>query len=181
MKKIIALLLALLLVASLTACGSKTEAGGEAGGADAAPKGETMSTENFSVLVPDGWMGFEVADFTSDEEDAMDPDSLQICKDGETEFDIFTKPYVQIFHYGADDIMLTPDSSWYDDVEDLEPMTIGDRTWNGFTGSSLDVPIAVLWTEGEHSYQINVVLESSEGSITLDDADFQAIVASIAP
>ena len=61
-------------------------------------------------------------------------------------------------------------------------MTIGDRTWNGFTGSSLDVPMAVLWTEGaEHSYQLNIVLESSEGSITLDDADFQAIVASIAP
>ena len=184
MKKIIALLLALLLVASLTACGGKTEAGtaGSDGSADAAPQGETMSTENFRVLVPDGWKGFEVSDFTSDEEGAMDPNSLQICKDGETELDIFTKPYVQIFHYGPEDTMYTPDSSWYDDVEDLEPMTIGDRTWNGFTGSSLDVPMAVLWTEGaEHSYQLNIVLESSEGSITLDDADFQAIVASIAP
>lgn len=177
MKKIIALLLVLLLAASLTACGGKTEAGG----ADAAPKGETMSTENFSVLVPDGWMGFEVMDFASSEEDAKDPDSLQICKDGETEFDIFTKPYVQIFHYGPDDTMFTPDSSWYDDVEELEAMTIGDRTWNAFTGSSLDVPIAVLWTEGEHSYQINVILESDDGSISLDDADFQAILASIAP
>lgn len=65
---------------------------------------------------------------------------------------------------------------------DLEPVTIGDYTWNGFTGKSIGTPIAVLWTgeEGEDQIQLTICLKNGD-KISLEDADVQAIIASITP
>ena len=76
--------------------------------------------------------------------------------------------------------MMEPMKELYEDAADLEPVTIGDYTWNGFTGTSLDTPIAVLWTGEQGSGQILVTLCLENGDkISLEDADVQAIIASI--
>ena len=175
MKKVVALLLTLVLCLSLVAACGKKEAG-----SPEEVEGEVYDAGSVSALVPEGWKAFPVADFWSDDADAVDPTTFQIVKDGETEWDILTKPYVQIFYYGADTDMLTPDSSWYDDAEDLDSFTTGDYTWEGFTGKSFDVPITILWTEvGDIQYQINMCTETDDETISLEDADVQAILASI--
>lgn len=172
-KKGFALLLAALLCLTVfTACGK-----------DKAPetpdkvKGETYETERISALVPDGWKAFPAADVFDEYDGDYDPTTLNIIKGGESEFDMFTKPYMQIKYYPDNTMYDTRD--WYDNVVDLEPMQLGGYTWNAFTGSSLDYPIAVLWTEGDVQLQITVMLEVEDGKVSLDDMDVQAIIASV--
>ena len=175
MKKVLAMVLATLMCAAMfTACGAKEPA--------AEVKGETFDAGNVSALVPKGWMAFPVSDLFAEEENATDPDALQLCKGAKTEWDLFSKPHMQINHYGPDSAMMEPSKDWYDDAEDLEPLQIGGRTWKGFTAKSFDVKIITLWTEdGEHQYQLSIWPEQSDGKISLDDADVQAIIASIQP
>lgn len=78
--------------------------------------------------------------------------------------------------------MMTPMKELYEETADLEPITIGNYTWNGFTGESIGTPIAILWTgeEGAGQIQLTICLENGD-KISLEDADVQAIIASITP
>lgn len=188
MKKLLAILLALVMVLSFAACGEDTDAtqpngnGGETEGSKEI-SGETFNAGNFTALIPEGWKAFPVSDIWSDDPDATDPDALQICKGGETDWDLFTKPYVKIDYYGPETDMMTPSSEWYEDVVELEAFTAGALTWNGFTATSSDMPMATLWAEdGDHQYQVIVWMEPTEGNaIAYTDADVQAILASLKP
>lgn len=177
MKKVIVSLLAVLMcLAVFAGCGSSGTQG------DPEVSGETFDGGNVSALVPDGWMAFHGTDVFGDYEEGYDPNVIQICKGAKSELDMFSKPYMQINYYGADTTMMTPGKEWYDDTADLEPMNLGNYTWNGFTGVSMEYPIAILWTEdGDAQFQISIWLEMEDGKISLDDADVQAIIASIQP
>ncbi|MBQ3552592.1 MAG: hypothetical protein IJA35_05530 [Clostridia bacterium] len=180
MKKIFALMLAMVMCFAIFAGCDPAEPGGNEIQNPEDITGEVYDAGNVSALVPDGWKAFPVMDVFSDEEGATDPDALQICKGAETEWDILIKPYVQINHYGPDTTNITPSKDWYDDAEDIDPITTGSYTWNGFTGTSLDAPLAILWTEdGDHKYQITILLGTGDDAITLSDADVLAILASI--
>ena len=100
---------------------------------------------------------------------------------GKEQMDMFSKPYMQINYYGADTTMMTPGKKWYDDTADLEPMNLGNS--HGMVSPvSAWVSIAILWTEdGDAQFQISIWLEMEDGKISLDDADVQAIIASIQP
>lgn len=176
MKKIIAILLALVLCFSLAACGGD----GDKTSGDTTPdevKGETYDAGNVSALVPQGWKAFPVSDLFEEYDGDNDPTAVQICKGGESEWDIFTKPYLQINYYPDNSLYVSKD--FYDDAADLEPMQLGGRTWNGFTATSMDYPMAILWTEGDVQIQVTVNLGTTDGTITINDADVQAIIASI--
>ena len=56
MKKVTSVFMAFVLLLALTACNS----GGGSGGAKAEIKGETKEVGDFSVLVPEGWMGYDM-------------------------------------------------------------------------------------------------------------------------
>lgn len=199
-KKVIALLLALVLcTAMLVGCAGdkedKTDEGknntsdvtdegknnttdeGKNNTSNETAKGETYDAGNVSVLVPDGWKAFPVTDAFEEYDGEYDPTAVQVCKGGEEEWDIFTKPYMQINYYPDNSMYVSSD--WYDNVVELEPMQIGGYTWNGFTGTSLDYPMAVLYTDGDVQIQVSITLENTDGKISLDDADVQAIIASI--
>ncbi len=202
-KKVIALLLALVLcTAMLVGCAGdkedKTDEGknntsdvtdegknntenvtdeGKNNTSNETAKGETYDAGNVSVLVPDGWKAFPVTDVFEEYDGEYDPTAVQVCKGGEEEWDIFTKPYMQINYYPDNSMYVSSD--WYDNVVELEPMQIGGYTWNGFTGTSLDYPMAVLYTDGDVQIQVSITLENTDGKISLDDADVQAIIASI--
>jgi len=192
MKKVLVLLLAMMMcVAVFAGCGGGDKAPAETAGSPAASdseanegaadvSGEVFDAGNVSVVVPSGWKAFAVADVFAEEDDATDPNAIQIGKGAESEWDLFTKPYIQINYYGPETTMMEPDKEWYDGATDLEPIKAGDYTWKGFSGSSFDMPIVMLWTsDGDHQFQASMWVEMENGKISVEDADVQAILASV--
>lgn len=174
-KNIVFMLAAVLLTAMFAGCSG---APGETDSENIT--GETFDGGNISALVPDGWMGFHGVDFFEEYEEGYDPNVIQIAKGAKSERDQFSTPYVMISYYGPDNPMFEPSKDYYDEGADLEPITLGDYTWKGFTAKSLDTPIAMLWTGEQGSGQILVTLCLENGDkISLEDADVQAIIASI--
>ena len=185
-KNIVFLFTTVLLVAILVGC-----SGGSSATDPADIKGETFDGGNVSALVPDGWMGFHGVDpegwmafhgtdYFDEYEEGYDPNVIQVCKGAKTEWDLLSKPYVMMTYFSPDNPMYEPSKDYYDEGADLEPITLGDYTWKGFTAKSLDTPIAMLWTGeyGEGQIQLMICLENGE-KISLDDVDVQAIIASI--
>ena len=174
-KNIVSILAAVLLIVTLAGC-----SGGSSATDPADIKGETFDGGNVSALVPDGWMGFHGVDFFDEYEEGYDPNVIQIAKGAKTEWDLFSTPYIMISYFGPDNPMMEPTKEFYEEAADIEPMTIGSYTWNGFTGKSIDTPIAILWTgeEGSDQIQLTICLENGD-KISLEDADVQAIIASI--
>lgn len=176
MKKLLLLMLvAVLSVAMLTGCSS----GGTASTDPAEITGETFDAGNVSALVPNGWTAYPVTDLFDEYEGDYDPTAVQIVKGAESEFDVFSKPYIQINYYGEETQMISS-KDFYDDAKDIEPMQIGNYSWNGFTTDNSGYPTAILWTEGDVLIQLMIILENND-KISLDDADVQAIIASITP
>lgn len=174
-KNIVSILVAVLLTAILAGC-----SGGSSATDPADIRGETFDGGNVSALVPDGWMGFHGVDFLDEYEEGYDPNVIQIYKGAKSELDQFSTPYVMISYYGPDNPTFEPSKDFYEEGADLEPVTLGDYTWKGFTAKSLDTPIAILWTGEEGSDQIQVMICLENGDkISLEDADVQAILASI--
>lgn len=171
----------LMCVGILAGCGSDN-------GSPEKVKGEMYDAGEVSALVPEGWLGCGVEDTLTAVPEGEDPvmltDRIKIIKGGEDPSDIFTKPSVDIDYFGPDTEMLNLDSwkDMYDDVSDIEPFTAGNYTWTGFTGSALDEPLAILWAEdGDDQYQVVIWLEKEGTSISIDDADVRAILASVKP
>lgn len=172
MKKLLALLLALMMVFALSACGDSD--------ASATPEevtGETYNAGNFSVLVPDGWTAYPVMDVWSDDANATDPDKVNIGKGTSSEFDLYSKPYMQIVHYDPDTTVLSA-KEFYDNVVDIAPFTAGGLSWEGFSGESLGSAITVLSATNAdgHQFQVNMY---TQGKISQSDADVLAILGSI--
>ena len=183
MKKLIALLLVLVVPLTFAACGS--DKGTPNSGKDDAPAaitGETYNAGKVSALVPTGWKAFPVMDIWSDDPNATDPDQMQIVKGGETEFDILTKPYIQIVHYEPESMMV-PSKDFYDGAQDVEPISAGSLTWEGFSAKDfLDNSLIILWTTNAagHQFQLNIYNETDAGKFELTDADVLAILESVA-
>ena len=193
MKKIIAIMLVLTMLFALVACGEKepeetnapeTEAPAvDDGGSDpSAISGEVFNTGSFTALVPTGWKAFALDDIWSEDPGVTDPTKLQIVKDGTSEFDVLTKAYIQIDYFGPEKDMLVPASDWYEEVTELEPVVIGELTWNGFSAVSGGNPMTLLYAgeAGEPQYQA-VLWCRDENIISATDADVIAILESLAP
>ena len=185
MKRIIAFLLVFVLCFS--GCGSdepsaEPEQSKPESPSSAEIEGEFFSAENVKAVVPEGWMAFTIADVFSDVEGAKDPDVIQICKGAESDFDLFTNPYVQINYYGPDVEFFAPGKDWYTDTEDIKPFKAGNHEWEGFTGYSDEYLFAILWCiEGDIEYQATMWLNGENISINYNDDDVLAILASVAP
>ena len=185
MKRIIAFLLVFVLCFS--GCGSdepsaEPEQNKPENPSNAEVKGEVFSAENVMAVVPEGWMAFTIADVFSEVEGAKDPDVIQICKGAESDFDLFTNPYVQINYYGPDVEFFAPGQDWYTDTEDIKPFKAGNHEWEGFTGYSDEYLFAILWCiEGDIEYQATMWLNGENISINYNDEDVLAILASVSP
>jgi len=200
MKRTLAIGLVLLLsISMLAGCGGGDNAGSTGGGtqssekpaetdkteqAPVGTKGETHSAENVSALVPEGWQAFP---FYSGGEES--PNTFSVNKGALNAMDISYTPGVQISLF-PDGLQFGSNiqKDMYQDVSDLAPQKLGDYTWEGFTGLSKDItgeyvlPFAILWTDaGSDKIQVTVWLELGDNTISLDDEDVQAIIASIKP
>ena len=185
MKKLTAVFLALVMVLSLAACTAvQNLLPGKSDGGDttAQVSGETFDAGRISVLVPSGWNAIPQHDVFSDDPNTMLTDVINVCKGGSAPEDLFSKPYIRFDFGGKDKTLYMADKDFYEDVVDLEPLTTGDHTWNGYSCNNYGTPLTVLFCEeGEIQYQASVFTETSGGKISLEDADVLAILASIAP
>lgn len=173
MKKLFALMLAILMLMSLAACG------GEEGGKKAEPT--EYNAGNVKVMVPGGWKAFQVKDIFGDDPNGADPDKINVVKGGKSETDLFTCPYIQISHNDPSVTMVPPTKDFYDNAEDLDPITAGGMTWTGFQAESLGSKIAILWATDAngHQFQFSCFIEATSGSFKVTDGDFLEILGSV--
>lgn len=106
---------------------------------------------------------------------------INICKGGQSEDDLLSKPFVRIDYYGPGEEMSGGLKDWYSQTEDLAPLQCGPYTWEGFTTTDYDLMAVLCAEDGEHQYQASIYLEVDGQSISLEDEDVQAILASVAP
>ncbi|MBQ4150631.1 MAG: hypothetical protein IJC81_02360 [Clostridia bacterium] len=127
-----------------------------------------FKTDSFRLTVPSGWKAFKVNDR-----------SLQICKGGEKDSDILSKPYMQL-NFSGDAYMIPPSKKGYYDIVEYEPIMLGKYIWQGFECESMGFRVAMLWTgEGKRQFQVSANLETPSGKIEITDFDVQSILASI--
>jgi len=198
MKKILSLILAVFMITTLAGCSegetpvkttekNETEKTTEAAKTTASEAdipdvdGEIYATEQFRALVPEGWAAFPITDVFTDD-NAIDPTCFNIIKGGTSDFDLFSKPYVRLDYYGPDTEMMKPGTEWYKNVEEIEAIQLGSHIWTGFTGEDDYGKVAILWAEeGKIQYQASLWLEVEGKTISLDDDDVRAILASVGP
>lgn len=129
---------------------------------------KVFETNHFRLTVPSGWKAFKVNDRI-----------IQICKGGEKDSDILSKPYIQL-NFSGDTYMLPPSKDGYYDIVEIEPHTLGRYTWQGFECESMGFRVAMLWTgEGKRQFQVSANLETPLGKMDMADADVREILASI--
>ena len=191
MKKLLCILLALCLLASLAACGGKDNASPTPDMSTAAPvqtaapggaaTGEFYDTGNFKVLVPDGWKAFPQHDVFNDDPNAMNPNIIQIGKGAASDMDLYSKPAITINYAGKGTTMMAPSMDFYDDVEDMPDVTTGSHKWSVFRCVSMGQKLYMLFEDqGKLQFRAAVTYETDGGSVSLDDTDVRAILDSVA-
>ena len=163
--------------------GEPAQNGGSGAVADApSVPGENYDTGSFSVLVPEGWKAFPTLDIWSEDPNAINPDSLQLGKGANDEFELLVNPSISINYYGVDYDLMTPDSSWYDNAAELNSFALGDFTWSGFEADDfMGGKVIILWTDSVNDieYQANISFDPNSHTVSANDADVQAILASL--
>ena len=187
MKKILTFILVLLLgITMLAGCGNGgSNSGGNNDGTandsssnqtSAEVTGETRDNGLISVFVPDGWWYHE--EMLNGE---PNPGKVVIYKGAKNEYDLINCAGMHITHLATRDPYVPMKSSSYSDVKDLEPMTLANGVWEGFSGERSGAPYIILWDSENVDFQVALQLKAAVGdaAISLDDADVQAIITSI--
>ena len=129
----------------------------------------------FRIRVPDGWMAF----YGTDSSGKITQKKVHIYKDAKFETDIFTHVGITICFFGKRDIYLST-KDFYDNIVDMEPFTLGDYTWTGYTCTSLGYPYTMLETRQDGSvFQVMILKKNGEHTIAFEDADVQTILTSL--
>ena len=129
----------------------------------------------FRVTVPDGWMAF----CGTDSGGKITTKKVHIYKGISLQTDIFTHAGITICFFGKEDYYLSP-RRFYENIVDMEPITLGPYTWNGYTCTSLGYPYTMLDTERDGCVlQIMILMKNGEHEITLADADVRLIIGSL--
>ena len=184
MKRLVLLVLTLILALSvLVACGGSEDTKGTEENGEENGNGEMQVVEfdagNVKVSVPEGWKAFPVKDIFA-EPVAYDPDKVTVIKGGESDADVFTKPYVDVIYYSDVEMMFSLEEmkEIYTDTEDLESFTTGNITWGGFINKATN---AIILISDDQKFQVNIFAETYNGNISLEDADVKLILESITP
>lgn len=144
--------------------------------------GVFVDVGEFKVFVPDTWMLIPVMDFFGGSPNKPKTNEIKLCKGAESQFDVMTKPSLEIVFYGKKQGIMPP-KSVYRDVTELEPFTTGTHHWTGFKASAFkNKKLILLWEDtGVFQYQINLWPEGDTSSVGLDDPELLKILGSISP
>jgi len=127
------------------------------------------------IFVPEGWGCFPGIDSDGKET----PRKLHIYKGAEIATDIFTKAGITVSFFGRDIVYFSP-KFFYDDVCDINPVTMGERVFSGFKCKSLGYPYTMLeWSDKGCALQIMILEENGDSRISLGDCDVEALISSI--
>lgn len=151
--------------------------------------GEIYDTGKFRVLIPDGWTAFPIADVFADAPGTVNTSCVNIIKDGESDRDVHSKPYIRLTLYDSPEMLPSSGKEFLTGVEDVGPMQLGDHIWSGYAGEDhfggynekvLGKLASLLSQEGEVCFDATIRLSysSRKQKITLEDRDVQAILAS---
>ncbi|MCL2727941.1 MAG: hypothetical protein FWD56_06115 [Bacteroidales bacterium] len=170
MKKTLFLLVAV-GVFMLIGCGGSGSGGGKV-------SGEVYTTQEMSVLAPKGWKAFSaLKPGTTDE---YRDDQVNVHKGAKVPLDQFNTSGIVINYWEDAKNVMAPPKSWYENVEEIAPFTLGNYQWEGFTGERSDITYGILWTiNAEERFQVVAFLKYRGMEISLEDADVKAIIASI--
>jgi len=158
--------------------------GGSGGGGKASGSGEKYSTGTFSVQVPKGWA---VSPFYRSGQ--VVPNTLGVHKGTQDEYKMMSVPCMQIQFSTASGFNGERNAkAAYQELKDMQPVTLGKNTWKGYTGMATrtgvryDLPVIYMWTEIDGA---NIVVaiwtELGDKKISLNDADVKALIGSITP
>ena len=129
----------------------------------------------FRVTVPDGWMAF----CGTDSGGKITPKKVHIYKGISIQTDIFTHAGITVCFFGKEDYFLSP-KHFYENVVDMEPITIGLYIWNGYTCTSLGYPYTMLDTEQDGCiFQVMILMKNGVHEILLEDADVKRIIGGL--
>jgi len=154
--------------------------GGSGGNSSGSGKvsGEVYTSEVMSVLVPKGWKAFP--GLVAGTIDEFREDQVAIHKGAKQAIDQLDTPGIVINYFPQAKYARTPGKTWYDNVSDIAPFTMGNYEWEGFTGSISNRKCAIFWTtNADELFQVVAWLEYDGKKISLDDADVKALIASI--
>ncbi len=184
MKKIVLLIVVALIAVLVIGCGSDSGSDSEQspdGGGDDMEEiiSEVYSVGEFDVSVPQNWL---VVPFmiNGDEEDLM-TDSVVLYKEATNDISMLNHPSISIFIYDAQHDALN-DRIYYDDAEDIEPVVVGDTTFEGFMSDNNGYPIySVAGNYGDYQFKLILRYDAPKGEISFEDKDVVYIIESLMP
>lgn len=211
MKKIMALLLAVLVMAPFVSCsdsGQESKADSKADSVESSSKAEStqsaetseesiedsksQSTSNttydvgeFTVFVPEGWQAVPVPDHIDPSKTATNDIKLVKGDADDVENTEWTSDDGQSFYItylSKEDFAKVPEQRDYyveefGSVKDMEKMTTGSLTWQGFSVSPIGADVYMIWAaSGEGGYYSSV---STAYGLSLQDQDVQTILGSL--
>jgi len=148
---------------------------------------ELHDAGEFTVLIPNGWSALPMKDLFFDSPKAEKTCCLNIIKGGTTEQDLRSKLYIWLGYYAPGEVVPEPPTEIYKNIEEIEPLELGQYTWHGFIAEELHGrvvlgKVAVLWTDTKKgNFMASCWLERKREVITLDDPQLQAILESVTP
>ena len=136
-----------------------------------------FNTEKVRVTVPDGWMAF----CGTDSGGKTTPKKVHIYKGISLQTDIFTHAGITVCYFGKEDPYLSP-KSFYENVTDMEPLSLGPYIWNGYTCTSMGYPYTMLDAKKDGCVlQVMILMKNGDHEISLNDADVRLIIGSLTP
>ena len=143
---------------------------------------DVLNALEFIVALPEGWMAIPVMDTFGGNPNMPKSDSVKLCKGAQSQFDMFTKPLIEITFYGKKQGIMAPKTA-YRNVVDLASFATGNHIWTGFCASALmGKELILLWEDtGEYQYQVVLWPNGEDETIGLEDNDVVMILQSISP
>ena len=194
MKKVLAMILSSVLTCTMLAsCGDSSSTGGTSSAANSSQAGVSSAAESskaeeqptqydttvFTVSVPGGWAAAPVADVLKKFDGVTNPEQVYIIKGGKQAQDIVKYPYVWVTYY-KDASSYMSSKGFYSDAEDIAPVEIGGKSWEGYKYTSSGFPGTCLTcTEGSGLWVCLFVLKNADMEITVQDEDVKAILSSL--
>lgn len=183
-KRIIAVIITAVIASfALAACGggSNNNGGGNNGGSS---KGGTYDVGAFTVEVPSGWTAFPQTDIFGEKDEngdsPIDPEQIVIAKASD-ELSALTEGNVRIYYHQPNAIIFDS-SSMYDDVKDIEGVTINGIECKAFEGESIGyVYQFITYEPGDAIYEINILasIDGKDTGITWDSPEVKTILESL--